>query len=263
MPSEFARKPRSLQELDRWKATEFRQFLLYTGPVVLHGVVETDLYHHFLCLTVGMSILLTADHNRRKHFLSYAADLLNHFVVNSAEIFGDKFTVYNVHAVKHLHEDAAHFDCSLNAISAFPFENYLQTIKKMVKTSHNPLVQVVKHLAEKKNAHTNTKMPQRPLQLLSTKQKDSCFLLNDERIAFIKEKRPDGSLICSIIPHHQMTNLFEKPCQSKLVNISFVANVESFAKEELLQSKDLKQKAVCLPHRGGYAIFPLLHEMES
>ena len=50
MPSEFARQPRSLDELERWKATEFCQFLLYTGPVVLRNVVSKDLYQHFLCL---------------------------------------------------------------------------------------------------------------------------------------------------------------------------------------------------------------------
>lgn len=103
MPSEMARKPRSLQELDRWKATEFRQFLLYTGPVVLHGIVDPDLYHHFLCLTIGMSILLSADREWRNHFLPYAADLLNHFVINSAEVYGNGFTVYNVHAMKMWH----------------------------------------------------------------------------------------------------------------------------------------------------------------
>ena len=49
MPSEYARQARSLQELDRWKATEFRQFLLYTGPVDLKriGIVSTELFQHF------------------------------------------------------------------------------------------------------------------------------------------------------------------------------------------------------------------------
>ena len=60
MPSEFSRQPRSLTEIERWKATEFRQFVLYTGPLVLKSVIDKDLYQHFLTLHVSMSILLNS-----------------------------------------------------------------------------------------------------------------------------------------------------------------------------------------------------------
>lgn len=48
LPSEFVRQPRSLCELERWKATEYRQFLLYTGPVVLRKVVNESVYETFM-----------------------------------------------------------------------------------------------------------------------------------------------------------------------------------------------------------------------
>jgi len=49
-PSEFSRLPRSLDELEFWKATEYRTFLLYTGPILLKGRLKSSLYNHFLLL---------------------------------------------------------------------------------------------------------------------------------------------------------------------------------------------------------------------
>ena len=60
----FARQPRSLTELDRWKATEFRQFLLYTGVVVLRVVLSKPQYEHFLTLTIAVRILCTEDEEK-------------------------------------------------------------------------------------------------------------------------------------------------------------------------------------------------------
>ena len=57
--SEFARKPRSFREFEQWKASEFRQFLLYTGMVCLKDVLSERLYNNFMLLCVGMSILLS------------------------------------------------------------------------------------------------------------------------------------------------------------------------------------------------------------
>ena len=50
IPVEFARKPRSLREVDRWKATEFRQFLLYTDKVVLSSFFDSNTYNNFMLL---------------------------------------------------------------------------------------------------------------------------------------------------------------------------------------------------------------------
>lgn len=40
LPSEFARQPRSLTLIDRWKATGFRGYILYTSIIVLKDVVS-------------------------------------------------------------------------------------------------------------------------------------------------------------------------------------------------------------------------------
>lgn len=43
-PKEFPRKPRTLEEIHVWKATEFHQFLAYSGIIVLNNNVHNDIY---------------------------------------------------------------------------------------------------------------------------------------------------------------------------------------------------------------------------
>ena len=145
IPCEFARKPRTLTELPRWKATEFRQFLLYTGPVVLQGKVTPKIFNHFMLLHVAMRILLTPlicdEHN------ALANDLLHKFVQQAPSLFGEEFMSYNVHCLIHLAMDAKRYG-HLDRVSAFPFENMLKNIKNMLRKPGAKLVQVINRCFE-------------------------------------------------------------------------------------------------------------------
>ena len=58
-----------------------------------------------------------------------------------------RFLVYNVHALLDIASDVEAFGC-LDQCSTFPFENYLQQLKRLVRSQHNPLSQMVKRLSE-------------------------------------------------------------------------------------------------------------------
>ena len=147
-PSEFVRQPRGFDEVKRWKATELRQFLLYSGCVALKDILTHKYYKRFLMLSLAMRILLDENENIRSHYLTYARDLLRCFVAKCQELYGNTFIVYNVHGLLQLWEDSLFFKKPLDEISSFSFENYLQVLKKFVRKSQNPLSQVVKRVAE-------------------------------------------------------------------------------------------------------------------
>lgn len=145
IPSSFARKPRSLKEIDRWKATELRQFLLYSGKIVLDGVIRPDLYAHFMSLGVASDILVSTS-LARSH-CKYASELLVYFVEHGSILYGNEFMVYNVHNMIHLTAASEEFG-SLDQCSSFPFENYTQKLKRLVRSGKKPIVQIAKRLSE-------------------------------------------------------------------------------------------------------------------
>ncbi|KAJ8928688.1 hypothetical protein NQ314_018698 [Rhamnusium bicolor] len=129
IPSEFCRKPRTLKEVNRWKATELRQFLLYTGPIVLKSILPKKHYLNFLSLHISIRILCSPISNSDE-VLQYAHSLLVYFVETFSLMYGNQFLSHNVHNLLHIANYVKHFG-NLDSFSAFPFENYMQTLKKI------------------------------------------------------------------------------------------------------------------------------------
>ena len=124
IPSEFARKPRSLFEIDRWKATEFWQFVLYTGPVILEHHIHKNLCKNVLLFSVSLHVLLNSF--LVEAYNGYANELLAAFIEHFGQIYGGDSLVYNVHG---LAADGKQYG-TLDNISSFPFENYLKKIEE-------------------------------------------------------------------------------------------------------------------------------------
>ncbi|KAA0721339.1 hypothetical protein E1301_Tti019761 [Triplophysa tibetana] len=123
---------------------------------VEYGVIEGNyssgqksgidaLYDHFMAFSVALSLLLSPSlavvHNK------YSTELMTYFVAKTKDLYGEQFMVYNIHSMIHLPAEAIHFG-SLDACSAFPFENFLGKLKRLVRSGKQPLVQVAKRLME-------------------------------------------------------------------------------------------------------------------
>lgn len=135
-PREFARRPRSIESYKRFKATEFRQFLLYTGPVVLKKVLPEDHYLHFLLLHSAIRCLVLP--TRNDLHLRYAELALQKFVKMCENLYRPFFLSYNVHGLLHVCDDAKNFG-PLDCFSAFPYKNNMRLISRLCRKPNQPL----------------------------------------------------------------------------------------------------------------------------
>lgn len=148
MPSDFSRKPRQFENVKRvWRAHELRQFLLYTGPVVLHKILNQDAYENFLTLHVTITIAANAGLCKNEEYLILADELSEDFFINYQDLYGEKNVTHNVHMILHIIEDVRTFG-AVDSFSAFRFENHIGKIKKLVKKGDKPLQQIARRTAE-------------------------------------------------------------------------------------------------------------------
>lgn len=260
IPSEFARRPRSLVEMDRWKATEYRQFLLYTGPVVLKSILTPQLYKHFLCLSVSISIMLTSDKEKREAHLDYACRLLKHFVANCEDLYGNDFLVYNIHSLLHLGDDVKYFGACLDAISAFSFESFLQTLRRLIRCPSNPISQVLKRVHEFESASCSIGgLPYVERRMkVAANGRDSVIMLKSGKFAEVVDVTDDG-LLCEVYRRSCLQPFYTEPCSSDINDVVLVTSRVGCSVPVEIAWTDIARKAMKLPHGQGYVLMPVLH----
>ncbi|XP_075559920.1 uncharacterized protein LOC142591476 [Dermacentor variabilis] len=286
---EFARRPRSLREIDRWKATELRCFLLYLGPCVLRGILSKNLYSHFLILHTAITILSSPSLCRE--YCSYAKELLICFVSSFQSIYGKHSLSYNVHSLVHLADDVLRYG-PLDSFSAFPAENFMHHLKKLVRHSKKPLEQLVNRIAERLSSGTLFVIKQPSLQGVECSQIHSSGPLAERcigpqyHIASFPQftlRTSEGNNVCTMadstvvmisnFAHDIQGNkvligkalecsgdLYTTPCPSSHLGIVIVKKVDSPLSSRMLC--DVMSKCVLLPLAGSpseYALLPLIH----
>ena len=289
IPREFSRKPRSLLEYKMWKATELRLFLIYTGPVVLKGLVSSEVYSNFLDLSVAIRILLTPE--LLESHLQYSKQLLRYFVESFCKLYGEDQMVYNVHSLIHLCEDAERFG-TLDHVSAFKYENFLGRLVNLVRRPYQPCSQLVRRIMEfpalinkgETNKHHHRlgfAIPhaEGPLTIrykyceqykqfymndgcfMSSVDGDNCFDIGG-KVSLVrnifKVKEPEGEMCCVVFETFDLLEpFFNDPLDSTDVNVFFVHKLSGF--HSVCSLSAVGSKYVLLPHKHGSVALKQMH----
>lgn len=130
MPCEFSRNVRTLDELPHWKATECRTFLLYTGIVVLKGLVSDDIYYHFLLFYSAIRTIAC----EKSYLLNLPAakEMVKDFVKYFPILYGEENVSYNVYCLLHICDSVEQYG-PLDNFSAYKFENYMQPLQQLYR----------------------------------------------------------------------------------------------------------------------------------
>ncbi len=148
---------------------------------------------------------------------NYAKQLLEDFIEQTKIFYGDEFLVYNIHSMIHLADEVEEYG-SLDECSAFPFENYMQKLKRLVRSGRNLLSQIAKRLSESTSA-----IPPCVEDAVSVKAPNNAFILGDTSCCEVVNKAcyPDeegnDNYMCQV--YERSEALFMSPCDSHIIGV--------------------------------------------
>lgn len=258
-PDLFARKPRPLNEYVDFKATELRQFLLYTGIVLIKENANPEAFAHFLCLSLGYRTLFSR--NLSKDKLDTAAELLSLFVKDFNKFYNRNVS-YNVHNLLHI-VDCARMYGRVDGFSAYKYENSIRKLQFLIRNKTNVFSQIRNRLDERKNVGLIADVGKK-IDMLDKKERNRFYRVeevNEEGKTVYRYVRVEGvnGRICTVRSYERPGEYFQSPLSSLAFGIAVVEDTDLGETEELMLS-DLIVTCYRLPTADNkFVLFPLVH----
>ncbi|XP_035700688.1 uncharacterized protein LOC118433143 [Folsomia candida] len=238
IPCNFSRKCRSLQDLRHWKATEFRLFLLYVAPAALRKVLDDKKYQHFLLFHTAIYIFVS-NCTKKPDWVAFAQKLLDNFVEQIPKLYYPELMIYNMHSLLHVKLDVESHG-SLDNYSAFEFENFMQTIKRMIRSNSSHLSQVIHRVGEIESFSSAVEKTSLRNSGPSTKSGDNVWLTVDKRYCILTNKISDSEFEAKVFKSR--LDVEQYPCKSSKLDICILCDI---AQEYILISPvSLRRKSL-------------------
>lgn len=273
IPIEFARKPRSFDEIKRWKSVEFRQFVLYTGILVLKNSVDNNVYDHFILLHAAYRILLTE--KKYEANLNVVNDMLQYFVELFPVIYNEDRVSFNVHSLLHITECVEQLGF-LDSFTAYCFENRMQKYKKYVKKPTKILEQInnkdhtscvtkkEKCVGPKTNKFGEIISFATKIFTLKLKAPDNIFFAAESPFQVVRFVKEHDDMYIIGRRFENCKPFFEKPMNSQIGLGIITSHITPSTNEQKINIKNVDYKLVYFPFNDNkYLFIPLLHTINK
>lgn len=159
-PKNITRSPRSLNVQAKWKASEWRTFLIYYCLIVFQGLISNVYLNHLALLVYSVSILLQP--SITPEMLNQAEYSLVLFVAQYQRLFGKSSITYNIHLLLHLCECVRNWG-PLWAINCFYFEDANRILLKLKKSPYRVALDIARKYVIFNSLHSfSSKFPLGP-----------------------------------------------------------------------------------------------------
>lgn len=182
--SAFKRRPRSIFEISKFKASELFNLLWFYLRYSLVGLLPTRITKHMEKLSAATFILCQKQTNVEQ--ISTACEMLQQFAKEFEQIYGRGAVTMNIHLLHHYHKMI--LNCGpLWSYNLFAFENNIGVLKNFISGTTDVLYQIA--IKYSKSRENGTIKPMNE-QLISVKLYEPItMIVNEQYFKIFKENK--------------------------------------------------------------------------